>query len=266
MSAPARRVWTAEVMGTTASIHVVGTPAAGADAADAAASTLATLRELEAVFSTYRADSDVSRVRRGELSLGDADPRVREVAEACRLLEQSTGGRFSASWRGGFDPTGYVKGWATDRAALRHLAPVRERAGVSAVGINVGGDLRVWTAPSADWCWRIGIADHRRPGEVLATIALRDGAVATSGTAERGAHLVDPRTGGRIAGPVSATAIADDLTAADAWATALAVAGEDLSWLWGAPLRSAMTVTAAGVRRWVDGVGVETSPVRPAAA
>jgi len=252
-------------MGTTASIHVIGTPAACAPAADAAASNVAMLREIEAIFSTYRADSEVSRLRRGEASFADADPRLAEVADACRRFEEATGGRFSAFWREGFDPTGYVKGWATDLAATAHLAPLLAMPGMTAVGINVGGDLRVWTAPDAHWSWTVGIADPRRRGEVLATLRVRDGAVATSGSAERGAHLVDPRSGIPVSAEMSATVVADDLTTADVWATSLAVAGdEDTGWLWGAPLRSAMTVTAAGVRRWVAGVGIET--VAPTAA
>lgn len=261
MSAPTRRAWTADLMGTTASIHVIGTPDACAAGVDAAASAFATLRELEAVFSPFRADSDISRLRRGELAIADADPRVAEVDAACRRLESATGGRFSASWRGGFDPTGLVKGWATDRAATSHLRPVLGEPGVTAVGINVGGDLRVWTAPGADWSWRIGIADPARAGEILATVDLRDGAVATSGTAERGSHLVDPRSGTPIGGCIGATVVADDLATADAWATALAVAGdEDHAWLWGAPLRSAMTVGDGGIRRWLGGVAIETVP------
>lgn len=259
MSDPSRRAWTAEVMGTTASIHVIGAASASRTAADAAASTVAMLRELEAIFSTYRADSELSRLRRGELTFADADPRLTEVADACRRLEGATGGRFSAFWREGFDPTGYVKGWATERAATAHLEPLLAVAGVTAVGINVGGDLRVWTAPGARWSWSVGIADPARQGAVLATLRVRNGAVATSGTAERGAHLVDPRSGVPVSTAVSATVVADELTTADVWATALAVAGdEDAGWLWDAPLRSAMTVTAVGVRRWVAGVGIET--------
>lgn len=269
MNPPVRRAWTAELMGTIVSIHVVGRPAARAvpaAAVDAAASTIAELRELEALFSPFRRASEISRLRRGALALADADPRVREVEAACREREEATGGRFSASWSGGFDPTGYVKGWAADRAASAYLAPLLADAGVMAVGINVGGDLRVWTARGADWSWNVGIADPVRPGGVLAMLRLRNGAVATSGTAERGAHLVDPRSGVPVRAAVSATVVADDLTTADVWATALAVAGdEDFAWLWGAPLRSAMTVTDGGVRRWVAGVGVQTVPAQTAA-
>ena len=81
MSEPSRRAWTAELMGTTASIHVIGSPDACAAATDAAASTVAALRELEAIFSTYRADSEISRLRR----VVGPGPRSRLPAHALNL-------------------------------------------------------------------------------------------------------------------------------------------------------------------------------------
>ncbi len=80
MNAPRRQAWTAAVMGTTVSIHVIAAGAVPPRAADAAASTIAALRELDALFSPFRSASQVSRLRRGELALADADPRLREVA------------------------------------------------------------------------------------------------------------------------------------------------------------------------------------------
>ena len=61
-------------------------------------------------------------------------------------------------WQGAFDPTGYVKGWAVENAARRHLAPLL--ADATAVGINAGGDMQLFTAPGR------GLAlerRHRRP-------------------------------------------------------------------------------------------------------
>ena len=88
-------------------------------------------------------------------------------------------------------------------------------------------------------------------------MAGRAGAAATSGTAERGAHIVDPRIGVPASGVRSATVIAPDLTAADVWATAAVVAGRDLSWISGAPVTSGLLVTGDGaVRRWISGVEI----------
>ncbi len=257
-TAPVRHVRIAAIMGTVFSIHLIvegGMPVAGEAAAEAC---FAQLRELDRVFSPFRADSDISRLRRGELAAQRADPRVDDVRRACARLLEQTAGRFDA-WRDGwFDPTGYVKGWAAERAARAHLAPLLCVDGTVAVGLNAGGDLQVFTAPDADWSWSIGIADPHRPGAVLATVALRDGAVATSGTAERGAHIVDPHTGRAAIAVASATTIADSLTDADVWATVAVAAGaDDLDWVAVAPIRSALLVDRAGaVRRWAGGIEV----------
>lgn len=244
------------VMGTVASLVVKGPRTPAVDAAVAAA--LARLRDDERIFSTYRADSDVSRLRDEGLELGELDPRVAEVAARCRDLRLASGGRFDAHWRGWFDPTGYVKGWSVDAAtaAFDHLLAAGD---VEAVGVDVGGDMRLRSAPGSDHVWSVGVVHPERPGMLLATVEVVDGAVATSGTAERGAHLVDPRTGERRVGPVSATVVADELATADAWATVAAIAGvDDLAWMPAAPVASAMVWEHGDVRRFAGGAEVTT--------
>lgn len=261
------RVFVEPVMGTVASIHVHGA-AVGSSAVDAAvAHAVAGLRRHEQVFSTYRAGSDISRLRRGEATLAQLDPTVAVVAERCDRATNDTGGLFDAQRQGWFDPTGYVKGWAVDDVVDRHLGPLLGLPGITAVGINVGGDMRLLRDPDSEWIWRIGIADPRS-GDLLATLAIDSGAVATSGTAERGAHILDPRTGRPSAGVLSATVVADDLTTADLWATTAVVAGlDDLERIRRAPVRSGLVVGAAGeVRRWIAGVGVDVDLLTPAGA
>lgn len=251
------RVWVEQIMGTVVSIHAVGAGGDEPAVAQAIADCCAQLREVERVFSTYRDDSDVSKLRRGELSLEEADPRLALVADACQAAERATGGRFSATWQGWFDPTGYVKGWSVEEAARAFLAPLIDRPDIVAVGINAGGDVRVFTDTASDWVWNIAIADPRHHGEVLATLDLRNGAVATSGTAERGLHIVDPATGSTASHTLSATIVADDLTTADVWATA-AVVARDLDWVREAPLTAGMIVARdGGIRRFVGGMEVQ---------
>jgi len=77
--------------------------------------------------------------------------------------------------------------------------------------------------PSADGgCepWRVGIADPLRPGRLALVVEASDRAVATSGTAERGAHILDPHTGRPASGLASLTVVGPSLTLADAYATA----------------------------------------------
>ncbi|MEV8273687.1 FAD:protein FMN transferase [Microbacterium sp. NPDC077184] len=259
---PPRHVHAAPVMGSTASIHVIGDLAPVAFA-DVVRGCMTELRRADRVFSTYRDDSDLRRIARGELAVWDADPLYAKVVAACAAAERDTGGLFRAEFAGEFDPTGLVKGWAVERAARMWLAPLLDEPGrVQAAGLTVGGDMQLFAADGADWTWNVGIVDPADAGRVIATVPVRNGAVATSGTAERGAHIVDPRTGAPATGAASATVIADSLTRADVFATAAVVAGiEDLSWAGRIPEASGVVVSPDGrVRRFLGGIEVQTSP------
>jgi len=212
----------APIMGTTVSIDVRDPwipPAALADA-------LALLEELEARFSTYRDDSEISRIDRAELDPSDADPSVWEVLRACRVLGAETRGAFDA-WRGGrLDPSAYVKGWAGDRAADRLRGH-----GATAFALNLGGDIVCAGVPASGRPWRIGIRDPDDAGRVIAVLGVTDGAVATSGLYERGGHVTDARTGEVPTVWRSVTILAPDLATADALATAaLAMGAEGPAW------------------------------------
>lgn len=269
-SGPHRHVATAELMGTVASAHVLTAslspaPDVAARIAAAQSAALEELHELDALFSPFRSGSQISLLRDGSLRPEDADPRILAVSEACVRLASASGGRFDANRHGWFDPTGYVKGWAVEHASARHLAPLLAEDAVIAAGLSAGGDMQLLTAPGADWAWNVGIADPLRPGAVLARVPLREGAVATSGPSERGAHIVDPRTGAPVADAATATVIAEHLSDADAWATVAVVAGfDDLTWLRAAPDCSGLLVAADGrIRRWAHGVEVAVAADSP---
>jgi len=178
------------------------------------------LQRADDVFSTWRPDSAVSRLRRGEIMPVQAPPEVAAVMSACEVARRLSGGWFDP-WEmpGGFDPTGYVKGWAAQRslAALDGLA-------MHGVLVNAAGDIAcAGGQPSGD-AFRIGIADPDEPRRLVA-IAELTGCIATSGTYERGSHLIDPHSGSPAARVASASVTGPDLGLADALATAVAVAG-----------------------------------------
>jgi thiamine biosynthesis lipoprotein len=183
---------------------------------------IAWLHRVDATFSTYRPDSDISRLGRGEVRIGDCAPEVAEIIGLCEELAEVTGGCFSAYAGGGLDPSGVVKGWAIERAGA-----MLDEAGCPRYSVGGGGDIRLGHAPEPDRPWRVGIADPRCPGALVAVLTGRDMAVATSGTAERGAHILDPRTSRPAAGGLaSMTVVGPSLTLADAYATAAFVMGE----------------------------------------
>lgn len=251
-----------QVMGTVVTVQVRGhatTDARVRPRVDAAiAAVIARLRDDERVFSTYRPDSDVSLLRDGLRGIDDVDPRVRDVEALCRRLRDETAGVFDACWHGWFDPTGVVKGWSVDAASVA-FADVLSLPGVEAAAVNAGGDMRLLRAPGSAHVWNVGVADPEDSGGVLSTIALAEGAVATSGTAERGAHLIDPRSLRPVPGLVSATVVADTLTVADVWATVAAVTGiDDLEAVRTAPVTSGIVWSDGRVRRWAGGVEIDS--------
>ncbi|CAL9600725.1 FAD:protein FMN transferase [Streptomyces pilosus] len=240
-------------MGTVFSLDVRG---GEPDAVRAAVrDAVAGLHRVDEVFSTYRDDSQISRLARGELSVAECDPEVAEVLELAAEAERVSGGWFSARYRGRPDPTGIVKGWATERAARRLAA-----AGASGVSVNGGGDVQLLGAPGAGRPWRVGVSDPLRPGGLAAVVSAAGAdevAVATSGTAERGDHIVDPRTGRpAVTDLVAVTVVAPRLTWADCWATAAFAMGsrEGLRWLESLPGVEGLLITAGDEVRCTGGL------------
>lgn len=218
---------------------------------DAIAGCVAWLHRVDALFSTYRRDSDVGRIRRGELAVAGADPHVAEVAGLCERARAATGGYFSAEWRGGFDPTGLVKGWAVERASEL----LREH-GSRNHAVNGGGDMRLAGRAAVGRPWRVGISDPRRPRRILTVVSGSDFAVATSGVAERGPHVVHPASGAPAVELAAATVAGPDLTMVDAYATAAVAMGSGaLAWIEELPGHEAFLVTAAGETGRTSGFG-----------
>jgi thiamine biosynthesis lipoprotein len=205
--------------------HIMGMPI-GIDVCDAhgvdVEAAFDWLRQVDATFSTYRDDSDISRLGRGELTLAECRPEVDEVLTRCLALERATNGFFSVRAGGRLDPSGFVKGWAVDGAAERLAA-----AGAERFCINAGGDIVARGRPAADRLWRVGVRHPEELDRLAAVVAVEDLAVATSGEYERGAHILDPHTGAPPTGLLSVTIVGPDLATADAYATAAFAMGAD---------------------------------------
>jgi FAD:protein FMN transferase len=223
MTGPGRVFHRAEpTMGTVVTFDVV----LGSHEPDAAlflalARARAILHRADATFSLWRPNSPMSRLRRGELESFEAPAEIVAVLERCELARELSGGFFDAhSLPGGLDPTGLVKGWAAQQA-LREIVD----AGFCDAMLNAGGDIATAGEPAGGGPWRIGIR-HPASGAHLAAVVEVRGAIATSGTYERGAHLFDPFAQCHRAALASASVTGEELDLADALATALAVEGE----------------------------------------
>ncbi|MCW2810454.1 MAG: Thiamine biosynthesis lipoprotein ApbE [Friedmanniella sp.] len=241
-----------QAMGMPVSLAVRGRHADSPRGRAAWEAVMASLHEVDRVFSTYRADSFVSRLDRGEVTTAEAPAEVREVLALGERAEDESGGAFSIrrpgpNGRSTLDPSGVVKGWAVERAA-RWL----EELDGTDYCLAAGGDLVCRTRERGAEPWRIGIESPFDPNQLIAAVPVRNGAVATSGTSRRGEHLVDARSGAAPVGVASVTVIAASLTWADIDATAAYARGADAArWLATRPGRTGLVV-------WADG---SSSPV-----
>lgn len=217
-----------EIWGTVISFQLPKGSVAIEKFDQAVADSTSFFREIDSRFSTFKPESEVSRIRRGELKIADASEDVRLVWNRCIELRELTLRAFDP-WAvpGGFDPSGYVKGWAA-QFALRFFA----EQGIEHIQINAGGDIVLRGGIDETQPWRIGIRHPDFPGEIARSFELFDGAIASSGTYERGEHVIDPRVGVPAVGARAATVIGPDAGVADALATALIVDGRDaVNWL-----------------------------------
>ncbi|HJQ46188.1 MAG TPA: FAD:protein FMN transferase [Amycolatopsis sp.] len=195
--------------------HIMGLPISlEIPSAEPAEAAFDWLREVDRRFSPFRADSEVC--------LGTSSPEMTEILALCEEYERRSGGAFSARLPGRtFDPCGVVKGWAVE-----HAAQLLRDQGVRDFCLNAGGDV-----VAAGREWSIGVRHPDHADQVCAVFPLRDRAIATSGTYERGAHIVDGRTGLPARGLLSLSVIAADLTTADALSTAAFAMGEEgIAW------------------------------------
>ena len=184
------------------------------------------VNHIDEVFSTYKPESVISKLRRNEISIDQTTDEVREVWNRCAFARDLTEGAFDPwSVAGGFDPSGLVKGWAADRCAEILIS-----CGAENIQINAAGDLALrggYLDGDEIKPWAIGVVNPENKRELVQVFNLMEGAIATSGSYERGAHIHDPHTGLIAIGAKSATVIGPDGGLADALATALMVEGRD---------------------------------------
>ena len=147
-------------------------------------------REVDERFSTYKEESEISRLNRGELHIRDCHPDVRWVLARCDELREETGGYFDARYASllEVDPSGLVKGWSVDRGG-----ELLEAHGIANYSINAGGDIRMRGAALPESSWRTGIQHPVLHDRIAVVVEANDLALATSGTYIRGDHIIDWR-------------------------------------------------------------------------
>jgi FAD:protein FMN transferase len=208
-----------ETMGTVASFEVPGYVKAAA--------LTATIENIfstaEQRFSLYHDDSELSRINFGTLDLTEASVSLRNAYASAMEWRRLTDGAFSPNRPDGMiDLNGIVKARAMDAAGHAF-----ESAGIGNWSLNIGGDVLCLGSQSGSQPWTIGIVDPVDRAAMLCAVTLEGGrrAVATSGSAERGAHiwLGGSRNSAEF---LQVTVTADDIVTADVLATAIMSGGQ----------------------------------------
>jgi len=198
-------------MGMPVTVNVID-EAAQAEALDRVFEDFALL---DRTFSPFRHESEVSRINRGELQVDEAGELVNQAVDLCRQYERATDGYFSAWLSGRFDPSGLVKSWAIDRGCS-----ILDGYGYRDFFVDAGGDVQTNGHNAEGGSWRVGVRHPVERDKVVRVVLASGLAVATSGTYEKGEHIVDPHTGEPANALLSFTVVGPDILQADVYATA----------------------------------------------
>lgn len=198
-------------MGMPITVHLTGK-----DDGDAAASVFMYFESVDQRYSTYKPESEISRINRG-LAEAKWSDEMKHVLGLCEQTKQQTGGYFDIRRPDGLlDPSGLVKGWS-----IHNAAHVLLRRGVKDFCIEAGGDMQVHGHSPENEVWHVGIRNPFQTSETVKTVGLHDAGMATSGTYIRGQHIYNPhKPNGEVHDIVSLTVIGPNVYEADRFATA----------------------------------------------
>ncbi len=172
-------------------------------------------KEVDAKYSTYKSDSEISQINRG-LPKSKWSAEMKRVLDLCEQTKKDTKGYFNIMHNGKQDPSGLVKGWAINNAADM----LRTRK-VDNFYIEAGGDIQVSGHSNDKEPWTIGIRNPFNIDEVIKAISVSSEGVATSGTYIRGQHIYNPfKPEAKLHQVRSLTVIGPNIYEADRFATA----------------------------------------------
>lgn len=175
-------------------------------------------------FSTYKNDSEISRINRGEILESEASEKMHEVFAIAEMTRKETGGYFNIRRPdNSIDPSGIVKGWA-----ICNAAEIIRTAGYRSYFVNAGGDIAVCGVNEKGEDWSVGIRNPFNVNEIVKIVYPRGRGIATSGSYIRGDHIYNPHAPMRkIRDIVSVTVIGPDVLEADRFATAAFAMGKN---------------------------------------
>ena len=227
-------------MGMPITIDIVDT-----DSARLIDDVFAYFATVDAQFSVFKPDSEISALNQGRLSFSDVSAPMQEVLAIADRTKSETRGYFDIRRPdGSLDPSGVVKGWA-----IRNAADLIRAAGVRNFYVDAGGDIQTGGVNAAGKSWTVGIRNPFNQCEIVKAIRPQGRGVATSGSYVRGQHIYDPfRPGQRLEDIVSLTVVGDDVLEADRFATAAFAMGRaGIDFIEERPYLEGYAIDAAGV-------------------
>jgi len=222
-----------------------------ADSAPLIDDVFAYFATVDAQFSVFKPDSEISALNQGRLGLPDVSAPMQEIlAIAARTMKETRGYFDIRRPDGSLDPSGVVKGWA-----IRNAADLIRAAGVKNFYVDAGGDIQAGGVNATGEPWTVGVRNPFNHREIVKAIRPQGRGVATSGSYVRGQHIYDPyRPGQRLEDIVSLTVIGDDVLEADRFATAAFAMGRaGIHFIEERPDLEGYAIDAAGVATKTSG-------------
>ena len=241
------------IMGMPIEIEIV---AEGAEPALEAA--FAHFSAADVRFSTYKEDSEIERINRGELSLEAASEAMHEVFALAEKTKRETDGYFDIRRPDGqLDPSGIVKGWA-----VRNAAMLVSEQGYEDFFVNAGGDSASSGVNAKGEAWSVGIRNPFKREEIVKVLYPHGRGVATSGSYIRGAHIYNPHAPQEaLRDVISLTVVGPDVLEADRYATAAFAMGRNgIAFIERQPGLEGYAIDANGIATMTSGFAALTTP------
>ena len=214
------------------------------------------LQAIDERFSTYKTESEITKINQGVLALADSSNDMREVFELAEKTKKETEGYFDIRRPDGtLDPSGIVKGWA-----IHKVAEYIRTAGYSNFFINAGGDIALSGTNVEGNAWRVGIQNPFNTKEIVKVVYPYGKGIATSGSYVRGAHIYNPHAPDvAITDIVSLTVIGPNVLEADRYATgAFAMGKRGIAFLEHVPGFEGYMIDAQGIATMTSGFSTYT--------
>jgi FAD:protein FMN transferase len=177
---------------------------------------------IDNTFSTFKKDSEISQINRGEIKEKDFSGEVKKIFRLSENTKTETYGYFDISLNGKIDPSGIVKGYAISGGAK-----ILIKKGFHNFFVEIAGDIQANGKNSKNNKWSLGIQNPFNTKEIIKVVYLSDKGIASSGNYQRGEHIYNPISKKSAKEVAGITVIANDIFDADRFATAAFAMGKN---------------------------------------